>query len=389
MSTIEDMRMLNTFQRYGIKVVRGEGVYVWDDKGKKYLDFMQGFGVGILGHKNQAVIQAIYDQLNSLDICHGSLYNDARERFLEEFFKIAPKSLSKAFLSNSGAESVELALKLARKYTGKKGFISFTGAYHGKTFGALSVTYSEKYKEGFGPLLEPVRFLKYGDVEAINSADFNDIAGVIVEPIQGEAGIIIPPDDFLPTLREITEKKGVPLIIDEIQSGMGRTGKWWAHQHWNIEPDIMTAGKGIGGGIPMGVTAVKEEIASVIKVGEHSSTMGGNPIASAAGAATIKEVRKLIDDIPTKGEMFVKGLKNIQSKAVKDVRGKGLMIALDLRFRFKDTLFAQLNNGLISLYSGLTVLRYLPPYIVSYKDINDAIAIIEKSLMEIDSKRFV
>ncbi|MFP3214649.1 MAG: aspartate aminotransferase family protein [Nitrososphaeria archaeon] len=389
MSTIEDMRMLNTFQRYGIKVVRGEGVYVWDDKGKKYLDFMQGFGVGILGHKNQAVIQAIYDQLNSLDICHGSLYNDARERFLEEFFKIAPKSLSKAFLSNSGAESVELALKLARKYTGKKGFISFTGAYHGKTFGALSVTYSEKYKEGFGPLLEPVRFLKYGDVEAINSADFNDIAGVIVEPIQGEAGIIIPPDDFLPTLREVTEKKGVPLIIDEIQSGMGRTGKWWAHQHWNIEPDIMTAGKGIGGGIPMGVTAVKEEIASVIKVGEHSSTMGGNPIASAAGAATIKEVRKLIDDIPTKGEMFVKGLKNIQSKAVKDVRGKGLMIALDLRFRFKDVLFAQLNNGLISLYSGLTVLRYLPPYIISYKDINDAIAIIEKSLMEIDSKRFV
>jgi len=383
------MRMLNTFQRYGIKVVKGEGVYVWDDKGKKYLDFMQGFGVGILGHKNQAVIQAIYDQLNSLDICHGSLYNDARERFLEEFFKIAPKSLSKAFLSNSGAESVELALKLARKYTGKKGFISFTGAYHGKTFGALSVTYSEKYKEGFGPLLEPVRFLKYGDVEAINSADFNDIAGVIVEPIQGESGIVIPPDDFLPALREVTEKKGVPLIVDEIQSGMGRTGKWWAHQHWNIEPDIMTAGKGIGGGIPMGVTAVKEEIASVIKVGEHSSTMGGNPVASAAGAATIKEVGKLIDDIPSKGEMFVKGLKNIQSKAVKDVRGKGLMIALDLRFRFKDVLFAQLKNGLISLYSGLTVLRYLPPYILSYRDIDDAIAIIEKSLMEIDSNRFV
>ena len=383
------MRMLNTFQRYGIKVVNGEGVYVWDDKGKKYLDFMQGFGVGILGHKNQAVIQAIYDQLNSLDICHGSLYNDARERFLEEFFKIAPKSLSKAFLSNSGAESVELALKLARKYTGKKGFISFTGAYHGKTFGALSVTYSEKYKEGFGPLLEPVRFLKYGDVEAINSADFNDIAGVIVEPIQGESGIVIPPDDFLPALREVTEKKGVPLIVDEIQSGMGRTGKWWAHQHWNIEPDIMTAGKGIGGGIPMGVTAVREEIASVIKVGEHSSTMGGNPIASAAGAATIKEVGKLIDDVSSKGEMFVKGLKNIQSKAVKDVRGKGLMIALDLRFRFKDVLFAQLKNGLISLYSGLTVLRYLPPYILSYRDIDDAIAIIEKSLMEIDSNRFV
>ncbi|MDP8022887.1 MAG: aspartate aminotransferase family protein [Nitrososphaeria archaeon] len=389
MSTIEDSRMLNTFQRYGIKAIKGEGAYVWDDNGKKYLDFMQGFGVGILGHKNQAVIKAIYDQLNQLDICHGSLYNDARERFLEEFFRIAPKSLSRAFLSNSGAEAVELALKLARKYTGKKGFISFTGAYHGKTFGALSVTYSEKYKEGFGPLLEPVRFFKYGDINELSSADFNDIAGVIVEPIQGESGIIIPPDDFLPSLREITEKKGIPLIIDEIQSGMGRTGKWWAHQHWNIQPDIMTAGKGIGGGIPMGVTAVREDIASVIKVGEHSSTMGGNPIASAAGTATIKEVEKLLDSIPAKGERFMNGLKSLKSHTIKEVRGRGLMISLELRIRFKDVLFAQLKNGLISLYSGLTVLRYLPPYIITQKDIDDALSIIEKSLMEIDSKRFV
>ncbi len=389
MSTIEDSRMLSTFQRYGIKAIKGDGVYVWDDNGKKYIDFMQGFGVGILGHKNQAIIKAIYDQLNQLDICHGSLYNDARERFLEEFFRIAPKSLSRAFLSNSGAEAVELALKLARKYTGKKGFISFTGAYHGKTFGALSVTYSEKYKEGFGPLLEPVRFLKYGDINELSSADFSDVAGVIVEPIQGESGIIIPPDDFLPFLREITEKKGIPLIIDEIQSGMGRTGNWWAHQHWNIQPDIMTAGKGIGGGIPMGVTAVREDIASVIKVGEHSSTMGGNPIASAAGTATIKEVEKLLDSIPAKGENFMSGLRRLNSRTVKEVRGKGLMIALDLRIKFKDVLFAQIKNGLLSLYSGLTVLRYLPPYIITQKDIDDALLIIEKSLMEIDSKRFV
>lgn len=389
MSSIEEERMFKTFQRYGIKVVKGEGSYVWDDKGKKYLDFMQGFGVGILGHKNPAVIKAIVDQLNSLDICHGSLYNDARERFLEEFFSVAPKSLSRAFMSNSGAEAVELALKLARKYTGKKGFISFTGAYHGKTFGALSVTYSEKYRQGFGPLLEPVRFLKYGDAEAVKSADFTDIAGVIVEPIQGEAGIIVPPDDFLPTLRDIASEKGAVLIIDEVQSGMGRTGKFWAHQHWNVEPDIMTVGKGVGGGIPMGVTAAKEEIASVLKVGEHSSTMGGNPIASAAGAATIKEVKKLLPEVERKGRIFIDGLKKVQSRLIKEVRGKGLMVGLDLRVRFKDALFAQIENGLISLYSGLTTLRYLPPYTVTDEELGEALSIIEKSLVKIENNTFV
>ncbi len=389
MSSIEDQRMLSTYQRYGVKVVKGEGAYVWDDRGKRYLDFMQGFGVGILGHKNRSVHRAIIEQLEALDICHGSLYNDARERFLEEFFRVAPRSLSRVFMSNSGAEAVELALKLARKYTGKKGFISFTGAYHGKTYGALSVTYSEKYREGFGPLLEPVMFLKYGDAEAFKSADLSEVAGVIVEPIQGEAGIVIPPDDFLPTLRDITEKKGVPLIVDEIQAGMGRTGKWWAHQHWNIEPDIMTVGKGVGGGIPMGVTAVREDIASVLKVGEHSSTMGGNPLASAAGAATIREVNRLLDNVNRRGEELMSGIKKINSRLVKEVRGKGLMIALDLRIRFKDVLFKQLENGLISLYSGLTTLRYLPPYIITEAEVNEALSIIEKSIMEIENSRFV
>jgi acetylornithine/LysW-gamma-L-lysine aminotransferase len=389
MSSIEDQRMLSTYQRYGVKVVRGEGAYVWDDKGKRYLDFMQGFGVGILGHKNRSVYRAIIEQLEALDICHGSLYNDARERFLEEFFKVAPRSLSRAFMSNSGAEAVELALKLARKYTGKKGFIYLTGAYHGKTYGALSVTYSEKYREGFGPLLEPVTFLKYGDAEAFKSADLSEVAGVIVEPIQGEAGIVIPPDDFLPTLRDITESKGVPLIVDEIQAGMGRTGKWWAHQHWNIEPDIMTVGKGVGGGIPMGVTAVREDIASVLKVGEHSSTMGGNPLASAAGAATIREVDRLLDNVNRRGEELMSGIRKINSRLVKEVRGKGLMIALDLRIRFKDVLFKQLDNGLISLYSGLTTLRYLPPYIITEAEVSEALSIIEKSIMEIENTRFV
>lgn len=386
MSEIEERRLLPTYQRYGIKVVRGRGSRVWDDKGKEYIDFMMGFGVGILGHSHPAVVNAIKSQLESIYICHGSLYVEARERFLEALFRVVPPHLSRAFLSNSGAESVELALKLARKYTGRKGFIAFTNSYHGKTYGALSVTYSEKYRDGFGPFLEPVKFLKYGDAKALDEVDFSEYAGVIVEPIQGEAGIIVPPDDFLPALEDRARAKGALLIVDEVQSGMGRTGKWWAHQHWGIEPDIMTAGKGIGGGIPMGATIVREEIASVMKVGEHSSTMGGNPLASAAGEATIRAVEGLLDNVRARGEELMRELSKMDTRLVREVRGKGLMIGVDLRVRFKDALFEMLNLGLIPLYSGLTTIRFLPPYIIDERDVSEAVEITENALKKVEER---
>ncbi len=386
MSEIEEKRMIPTYQRYGIRVVKGRGSRVWDDKGKEYIDYMMGFGVGILGHSYPAVVNAIKSQLDQIYICHGSLYTEARERFLEALFRVVPAHLTRVFLSNSGAESVELALKLARKYTGRKGFVAFTNSYHGKTYGALSVTYSEKYKNGFGPFIEPVKFLKYGDVNALNEVDFSEYAGVIVEPIQGEAGILVPPDDFLPALEEKARAKGALLIVDEVQSGMGRTGKWWAHQHWGIRPDIMTAGKGIGGGIPMGATIVREDIANIMKVGEHSSTMGGNPLASAAGEATIKAVDGLLDNVRAKGEELMKGLSGINSRLVKEVRGKGLMIGIDLRIKFRDVLTEMLDLGLISLYSGLTTLRFLPPYIIDERDISESVEITAKALQKAEEK---
>ncbi len=389
MSEIEDRRLFSTYQRYGIKLVKGRGARVWDNFGREYVDFMAGFGVGILGHGHPDVVKAIQEQLESIFICHGSVYNEARERFLEELFRVAPRHMSRAFMSNSGAEANELALKLARKYTGRKGFIAFTGAYHGKTAGALSVTFSPKYREGFEPLLEPVKFLKYGDIKALDDADFKEAAAVIVEPIQGESGIIVPPDDFLPTLQEKARAAGSLLIVDEVQSGMGRTGKWWAHQHWGLEPDIMTAGKGIGGGVPMGVTVATESVAQALKVGEHSSTMGGNPLASAAGAATIKAVDGLLDKVEDRGRAIMSGINRANSPLVREVRGKGLMIAIDLKVRFRDVLLEAMNNGLISLYSGLTVIRFLPPYIINSKDIADAVEIFSKSIQKIEKKMSV
>ncbi|MGC8557893.1 MAG: aspartate aminotransferase family protein [Nitrososphaeria archaeon] len=386
MSEIEEKRLLSTYQRYGIKLTKGSAARVWDDSGKEYIDFMAGFGVGILGHGHPDVVKAIKDQLDSIFICHGSIFNESRGKFLEELFKITPSHLSRAFMSNSGAEANELALKLARKYTGRKGFIAFTGAYHGKTAGALSVTYSPKYREGFEPLLGPVKFLKYGDVKALDDVDFREAAAVIVEPIQGESGIIVPPDDFLPVLQEKAHMAGSLLIVDEVQSGMGRTGKWWAHQNWKIEPDIMTAGKGIGGGVPMGVTVVTENVAQILKVGEHSSTMGGNPLASAAGAATIRAVGNLLGEVEGKGKELMDGIQKFGSPLVREVRGKGLMIAIDLKIRFKDVLLQTISNGLIPLYSGLTVIRLLPPYIINKADVSDSLKIFSKSLEEIEKK---
>ena len=247
---------------------------------------MGGYGVALVGHCNPRVVEAIKNQAEKLIVCHMSFYNDAREDFLRRMATIAPRGLSKIFFSNSGAEAVEAALKFSRRYTGKPGIISMSGGYHGKTFGALSATYSEKYRKPFMPLLENVKFLPYTTTRIEDAVD-DSIGAVIVEPIQGETGIILPPEGLLQNMREVCTKHGIVLIFDEIQSGLGRTGKMWAGENWKTIPDIMCLAKGLAGGVPIGLTLSKPEIVEVLRVGEHSSTFGGNPLACAAGAATI------------------------------------------------------------------------------------------------------
>jgi acetylornithine/LysW-gamma-L-lysine aminotransferase len=388
----EDRNLSNLYQKFPIRIERGKGAYVWDTSGKEYIDCMGGYGVALVGHCNPRVVEAIKNQAEKLIICHMSLYNDTREDFLTKTAAIAPQGLNKIFFSNSGAEAVEAALKFSRKYTGKPGIISMNGGYHGKTFGALSVTYSEKYRKPFMPLLEGVKFLPYTNQNIENAID-DSIGTVIVEPIQGETGIILPPDGLLQNMREVCTKHKIVLIFDEIQSGLGRTGKMWAGEHWKTVPDIMCLAKGVAGGVPIGLTLCKPEIVEAMRVGEHSSTFGGNPLACAAGCATIESLTedKLVENAAALGNYFKEGLLILKDrhKIVREVRGIGMMLAVELRFDVKNVLLDGIRNGLLMLYSGKNILRLLPPLVMEKRTVSTALEIIDNLLLEEGKRRNV
>jgi len=389
----EDQYLANLYQRFPVNIARGKGTTVWDAAGKEYIDCMGGYGVALVGHCNDRVVNAIKRQAEILITAHMSTYNDARLRFMEKMTSVAPQPLNKIFFANSGAESVEAALKFARKYSGRHGIIAMNGAYHGKTFGALSVTYSEKYRKSFLPLLEGVKFVPFNDPSILEESIDDTIGTVIVEPIQGETGIIVPPDDLLPKIREICSRRPLVLIFDEIQSGLGRTGKMWAGQNWNTVPDIMCLAKGIAGGIPMGLVLAKGEIIDAMKLGEHSSTFAGSPIACAAGTATIEALTQdgLVENASRMGQYFKEGLMRLKDKhkIVREVRGIGMMIGVELRFEVKNILFDGIRNGLLLLYSGRNIIRLLPPLVMDESTISRAVDIIDNLLTEEEKRRNV
>ena len=389
---VEDQNLSNVYQKFPVKIDRGKGARVWDTSGKEYIDCMGGYGVALIGHCNPRVVEAIKNQVEKLIVCHMSLYNDTRERFLRKMKDIAPQGLNQIFFSNSGAEAVEAALKFSRRYTGKPGIISMSGGYHGKTFGALSVTYSEKYRKPFMPLLESIKFLPYTTTQIEDAIDDN-IGAVIVEPIQGETGIILPPEGLLQHMREVCTNHGIVLIFDEIQSGLGRTGKMWAGEHWKTIPDIMCLAKGASGGVPIGLTLSKPEIVKTLRVGEHSSTFGGNPLACAAGAATIDALKedKLVENAANLGTYFKDGLLALKEKhiVVREVRGKGMMLALELRFDVRNLLLDGLRRGLLMLYSGKNILRLLPPLVMDKETISAALEIMDNLLLAEEKRRNV
>jgi LysW-gamma-L-lysine/LysW-L-ornithine aminotransferase len=389
----EDQYLATLYQRFPINIARGKGTTVWDNAGKEYIDCMGGYGVALVGHCNDRVVDAIKRQAELLITAHMSTYNDTRLRFMEKIASVAPTSLNKLFFANSGAESVEAALKFARKYSGKHGVIAMNGAYHGKSFGALSVTYNEKYRKSFMPLLDGVKFVPYSDPSLLEEAIDDTIGTVILEPIQGETGIIVPPDNLLPKIREICDRRNLVLVFDEIQSGLGRTGKMWAGQNWNTTPDIMCLAKGIAGGIPMGLVLAKQEIMDSMKLGEHSSTFGGSPIACAAGIATMEALvdDKLVENAAQMGLRFREGLSRLKEKhkIVREVRGIGMMIGVELRFDVKDILFDGIRRGLLLLYSGRNILRLLPPLVMNEVTISRVVDIMDIILTEEEKRRNV
>jgi [amino-group carrier protein]-gamma-(L-lysyl/L-ornithyl)-L-glutamate aminotransferase len=389
----EDRYLAALYQRFPVNIAKGKGAKLWDIAGKEYIDCMGGYGVALVGHCNDRVVNALKRQAEILITAHMSMYNNTRLRFMEKIASVAPPSLNKIFFANSGAESVEAALKFARKYSGRHGVIAMNGGYHGKTFGALSVTYSEKYRKSFMPLLDGVKFVPYSDPSMVEEVVDDTIGSVILEPIQGETGIIVPPDDLLPKIREICDRRNLVLIFDEIQSGLGRTGKMWASQNWNTTPDIMCLAKGIAGGIPMGLVLAKQEIMDTMKLGEHSSTFGGSPIACAAGTATIEALTddKLIDNASKMGVRFKEGLTRLQEKhkIVRQVRGIGMMLGVELRFDVKEILFDGIRHGLLILYSGRNILRLLPPLVMDETTVSRAVDIIDVILTNEEKRRSV
>jgi len=389
----EDNYLGNLYQRFPVTIEKGQGSHVWDVNNKEYIDCMGGYGVALVGHRNERVVNAIKAQIGKILTVHSSFYNKTREEFLENLIKVAPKGLSQVHLNNSGAESVEAAIKFARKFSGKKGMVAMKGSYHGKSMGALSLTFNPKYRESFQPLVEKVSFSSYGNIDELRDTVDKDTAFVILEPIQGESGIHVPPDSFLQDVRKLCDENKILLIFDEIQSGLGRTGSMWAADHWKTVPDVMCIAKGIAGGVPMGVTLVRPDILSVMKKGEHSSTFGGNPLSCAAGTATIQALTQdgLIENAKDMGQKFQRGLDELKSKhkIIREIRGKGLMIGVELKFEVKDILMEGIKNGLLLLYSGRNILRFLPPLVISEEDITKTLKILDMLLTNEEARRNV
>jgi len=389
----EDQFMGNLYQRFPVTIEKGVGAHIWDIDGKEYIDCMGGYGVALVGHQNQRVNKAIKEQLDKIITVHSSLYNKTREEFLKLLIGLAPKGLTQVHLNNSGAEAIEAAIKFARKFTGKKGMVAMKGSYHGKSFGALSLTFSPKYRKPFEPLVEKVSFASFGDIDSLRSVIDDDTAFVILEPIQGESGIIVAPEGFLQQVRKLCDEKGILLIFDEIQAGLGRTGRLWACEHWNTAPDILCLAKGIAGGVPMGVTLVRPDILASMSKGEHSSTFGGNPISCAAGIAALKALTEdgLIENSEKMGKIFREGLEKLKEKhtMIREIRGKGLMIGIEMKFEIKDILMELIKEGVLMLYSGRNILRILPPLVISEDDITKVLHALDSILTKEEQKRNV
>ena len=380
----EASTMASTYWKRPLVITHGKGASLWDTEGREYLDCTSNYGVAITGHCHPRVVEAIRNQAELLLSCHGTFYNEARSGLLERLSTVAPDGLKRAFLSNSGTEAIEFAFKLARRSTGKTGIIAMMGAFHGKTMGALSATWNKKYRTPFMPLVPGFSHVPYGRLERVEAAIDDETAAIIAEPIQGESGINVPPDDFLPGLRDICDDKGVLLILDEIQTGFGRTGDMFACQHHGIEPDILCLAKAVASGLPMGVTMATEELMSKLKMGDHSSTFGGGPVACAAACATIDVLRdeRLPERAKTNGEYMLSKLEELAERyrIVRGARGRGLMLGLELRFDVLNIIMGSLERGVLFLDAGRNVVRMLPPLIIDRVEIDRAIAVLDEVL---------
>ena len=388
------LAQLMKFADFGVEM-RAEGMMVYDHAGRAYLDFLGGYGTFALGHRHPKVVEAVKAQLDRMPLSSKVFFSALVADFCEALALVLPGDLRYSFLCNSGTEAVEGALKIARKYTGKHKFIATLGGYHGKSMGSLSATGREQYRQPFYPLVPGFVHVPFGDVDAVAQEMDDDTAGIIVEPIQGEGGIFLPLDDYLPSLRQLCTERNALLIVDEVQTGLGRTGAMFAVEHWDVQPDIITLAKALGGGVvPSGAFSSTPEIWEKA-FGDnpliHTSTFGGNPLACAAGIATLQVLQE--EDLPVRaaqrGEQLLTGLSAVQRDypdIVTQVRGKGLMVGVEFSIEdvAKLVIGGMTRRGVIAAYTlnNPRVIRFEPPLIVSPENIDTAVSAFAESLDE-------
>ena len=371
------MFVLDTYKRLPVTFIRGEGVYLYDDKGKRYVDLISGIGVNVLGYGDTGMVEIIRRQSERLLHISNLFENPWQERLAEKLVQHFERN-GKVFFCNSGTEANEAGIKFLRKYWYKKGerryrIITFRQGFHGRTYGSLSATAQEKFHKGFEPLLDGFDYAEFNNFEAVKKLLRKETGGIMLEIIQGEGGINEAEGEFLLKIQELCDREGLLLFIDEVQTGVGRTGKFFAYKHFDLKPDIVTLAKGLGGGIPIGATVVSERVAEAVERGDHGSTFGGNPLASEVALYVVSRVEELMDHIEKVGEYFKKRLSELGR-----VKGRGLMLGLELGEKCYEVLIKLLERGIVANCTGNGVLRFLPPYIINEEIVDSVIENMKK-----------
>jgi acetylornithine/LysW-gamma-L-lysine aminotransferase len=380
---IEDRHTSGAYTKRPLTLVRGQGSIVWDDAGREYLDLTSGQGVALLGHSHPAVARAVAEQAATMITCVEAFYNDRRAQVYELLNKLLGDEDWRFFLCNSGAEANEAALKVARLLTERTGIVAAKRGFHGRTLGALGATFNPDYRAPFEGWTPAVTHIAYNDIAAADATITSETAAVLVEAVQGEGGVHLADAEWLRELRRLCTERGALLIVDEVQAGLGRCGRWFAYQAADIVPDVVTLGKGIAGGVPMGAAAWRAELGT-IPAATHGSTFGGNPLACAAAIASLTALQEI--DGPRRAEELGNWLRDelraLNLPAVREVRGAGLMIGIELRTRVTPVLQALQARGILALPAGKTVLRLLPPLVVTREELTWAVGQIAEVLSE-------
>ncbi|MDP2586197.1 MAG: aspartate aminotransferase family protein [Candidatus Komeilibacteria bacterium] len=384
-SQIQKEYLVPTYPNRNVTMVKGEGIYLYDEAGKEYIDCMIAIGGNNLGHCLPEIVQAISTQLNQLTTLHASLNNNTRSKAIGKLNEFLPPALQRYYFANSGTEAIEAAMKFSVVATGRTKFISVTNDYHGKTLGSLGATTSNhgKYLEPFKTLTPKFDYVEFGNLSDLEKTLSTEHAAIIMEPIQGEGGVVLPPAGYFKAVKKMCEDKGVLLVLDEIQTGLGRTGSMFAFQDQDFIPDILCLGKGLAGGLPVGLTAVSPQIAAKIGKGTQTSTYGGNPLVMSGIIATLDYINnhQILDNVRQTGQYFLTQLQSLNSPLIKEARGVGLMIGLELIEKAVPYAQKFQTEGVLCMPTNENILRFLPPLIISRDQINQLIAKIKTVLI--------